>query len=262
MRKGQRSRLDDRTAERLLQRLPDAGGEEFGSLSAVLRAAAATPEDVSPADGEEGAVAAFRAASAGALPDASAGALPDASAGVPRYRRRRTPGWAKAGIGAVAAALTFGGVAVAVQSDVLHLPLPGSGRTPGEAQVSASSQPRPSTTPATGELPDADATDAAPGSGQPRARSSSDTADPSAAAQSLRSLCTAYRAARQTHGQPPAAPRRLVAAAGSEAAVADYCAHLPASGGGRDGGGDSAAGSGATGKTPSASAGSSGRKGK
>ncbi|MFJ8361459.1 hypothetical protein [Streptomyces sp. NPDC093984] len=255
MRKGQRSRLDDRTAERLLQRVPAAGGEEFGSLSAVLRAAAATPEDVAPADGEEAAMAAFRAA--------SAGALPDVSAGVPRYRRRRTPGWAKAGIGAVAAALTFGGVAVAVQTNALHLPLPGgSGRTPGEAQVSASSQPRPSTTPAPGELPDADATGAAPGSGKPGARSSSDAAGPSAAAQSLRSLCTAYRSARQTHGHPPAAPRRLVEAAGSEAAVADYCAHLPASGGGRDGGGDSAAGSGATGKTPSASAGSSGRKGK
>ncbi|POX44813.1 hypothetical protein [Streptomyces sp. Ru72] len=253
MRKGQRSRLDDRTAERLLRRVPGAGGEEFGSLSAVLRAAAATPEDVASADGEEAAVAAFRAVSAGALPAASAGA--------PRYRRRRTPGWAKAGIGAVTAALTFGGVAVAVQTDALHLPLPGgSGRTPGGAQVSASSHPRPSTTPAPGELPDADATGAAPASGKPAARSSSDAADPSAAAQSLRSLCTAYRGARQTHGHPPTAPRRLVEAAGSEAAVADYCAHLPAPDGGRDGGGGDAGGSGAAGKTPSASAGS-GKKG-
>jgi hypothetical protein len=268
VRRGRRGRLDDRTAEQLLQHAPDAaGGEEFAELSALLRAAAATPEALPPADGEEAAVAAFRSASAGAFRAASAEALPGASAGVPRSGRRRTPGWMKAGIGALAAALTFGGVAVAVQTNALHLPIPGGpGRTPGGAQVSASSQAGPSTTPAPGELPDADGTGATSGDGQSGARSSADATGPSAAAQSLRSLCTAYRAARQTHGgpHPPAAPRRLTEAAGSEAAVADYCARLLTSDGGHGARGETTAGSGAAGKTPSASASSAppGKKGK
>ncbi|WP_265565657.1 hypothetical protein [Streptomyces hygroscopicus] len=245
MKKGQRNRLDGSTAEQLLQRVPDAAeGEEFGTLPALLRAAAAVPavpDDPSPTGGEEAAVAAFRAA----------------SAGMPRQRRRWTPGLVKAGIGAVAAALTFGGMAVAVQTEAFHLPFPGgSKRGPGGAQVSASASARPSTTPAPGELPDGSGAGTASAGGRTGAPASG-AADLPATDRSLRSLCTAYRAARRAHGDshPPGGPRRLVQATGSEAAVADYCARLLASGGTRDTGhsGDSTPDSGAAGRTPAAS---------
>ncbi|GAA1892659.1 hypothetical protein [Streptantibioticus ferralitis] len=233
MKDQQRNRLDDRKAEQLLRCEAEdtTGVEELRTLSALLQAAATAPvvaDDAPSAAGEDAAVAAFRTA----------------RAGVRQPGRRRMPGSFKVGIGAVAGALVFGGVAVAAQTGGLRLPFSGRQEPgPGGAGVSASAPARPSTAPMPGEVPDGNGRSSAAAGGPEGtgAPSSSGAAEPRDATQSLRGLCTAYRTARQSHGNPhpTGGLRRLVQAAGSEAAVADYCAELlgpDGTGDGRGGG--------------------------
>ncbi|MFD8995943.1 hypothetical protein [Streptomyces abikoensis] len=230
MKDEQRNRLDDREAERLLHGEADASGTaELRALSAVLRAAAAreTVGAPAPTAGEEAALTAFRAART-----TGDGARPHRTR-VPLSPRQRMPYSLKAAVGAVAAALVFGGVAVAAQAGGFRLPFSGD-REPGpdgtgasssspSSYVSPSAPASPSPATAPGGTPTAGGTTDAPGA-EPSAPG---RAEPPTA-QSLPALCAAYRAGRETHGggHAPAAPHRLVQEAGGEAAVADYCARL------------------------------------
>ncbi|MGW7006888.1 hypothetical protein ACWGCW_29770 [Streptomyces sp. NPDC054933] len=241
MKDEQRNRLDDRTAEQLLRCGSEAAEvEELRPLSGLLQVVATPPvvdEEPVPTVGEEAAVAAFR------------------SAPVRKLGRRRMAGSLKAGVGAATAALLFGGVAVAAQTGALHLPFSGGQKpSPGGTRVPASAPAQPSTTPAPAGVPDGLGSSSAPPGGRREdgAPSSSAPADPHAASQALRGLCIAYRTQRQAHGTPHSSGglRRLVQAAGSEAAVADYCAELLGPGGTGDTSDGSTPGSSAAGKTP------------
>ncbi|MCQ4043354.1 hypothetical protein ACFOSC_00675 [Streptantibioticus rubrisoli] len=218
MKNEKRNPVDDRTAEQLLRCEAEdfVDGGELGTLSALLRAAGA--DDPSPAHGEDAAVAAFRTV----------------RAGLRRPRRRRLTGSLRAGVAAAVAATLFGGVAVAAQTGALRLPF-SSGHGPGPG-VSAPASARTSTPPVPTGVPDGGGhASASVGAPTPSGR-----ADPHDGAQSLRGLCTAYRA---SHRHQPGGMDRLIQAAGSEAAVAHYCATLLGSasdkgghGGGKQGG--------------------------
>jgi hypothetical protein len=220
---GQSGWLDARTAERLLDAGLDASHDDPRAADlARLLASAVEEADVLPAgtDGEQLALQAFR--------DARRRARTPAGSGCRRARWRHASRPTKVLVGGIAAVSVLSGVAIAATTGTLPDPFRTGGGTPAESRSATAASPSAGASGTAGPqqpAPDPSATAPAaspPASTPPAAPGASTLAPPS-----LKGLCTSYLRASQ-HGAhlEATAQRRLVAAAGSAAKVASYCAQL------------------------------------